>query len=181
LLNDFGTLILQVVCDSNLLFLDVTTGNPGSVHDARVFRNSDLKTLLESDDRRLPSEYHLLGDSAYPLKDYLLVPFRDNGHLSRIEITYNRAHSQTRVDVERAIGLLKGKFRRLKDLDMVNVMDTPFLIFASCVLHNFIILQSGVDTDDIDFVESDVDMNIEDINNAEPAVDKRLRIAQLLA
>jgi len=60
-------------------------------------------------------------------------------------------------------------------------MDTPFLIFASCVLHNFIILQSGVDTDDIDFVESDVDMNIEDINNAEPAVDKRLRIAQLLA
>ncbi|XP_070185020.1 uncharacterized protein [Littorina saxatilis] len=64
--------VFQVVCDKDLLFLDVFTG-----YDSRVFRNSDLVGVASN----LPPEFHVIGDSAYPLCDYLLVPFRDNGHL----------------------------------------------------------------------------------------------------
>ncbi|KAH3830844.1 hypothetical protein DPMN_104100 [Dreissena polymorpha] len=46
-----------------------------------------------------------------------------------------------RVDVERAIGLLKCKFRRLKYLNML--VELEMLIFACCVLHNFILLQES--------------------------------------
>ncbi|KAK7092305.1 hypothetical protein V1264_008069 [Littorina saxatilis] len=124
--------LFQVVCDKDL-FLDVFTG-----YDSRVFRNSDLVGVASN----LPPEFHVIGDSAYPLCDYLLVPFRD------------KAQTRTRVDVERAIGLLNEKFRRLKDLDMTNIREVPTFIFSACVLHNFIILDNGVDEDDIDLSDS---------------------------
>ncbi|XP_070183209.1 uncharacterized protein [Littorina saxatilis] len=62
----FPAMHLQVVCDKDLLFLDVFMGYTGSVHDSRVFPNSDLHGVLESDASKLPPEYHMIGDSAYP-------------------------------------------------------------------------------------------------------------------
>lgn len=119
---------LQAVCDSSMKFLDVYCAYPGSVHDSRVFRNSPLNTRLQN---QAVNEYHLLGDSAYALKPFLLVPFRDNGHLTLEQKKFNAAHSSTRVDIERSFGLLKGKFRKLKYLDMTNVSDIPYTI-VSC-------------------------------------------------
>ena len=87
---------LQVVCDKNMQFLDVYTGWPGSVHDSRVFNNSPLKTRLEA----LPPQFHLIGDSVYALNQYLLVPFRDNGHLTTLEKNFIKVHSSTRVKLK---------------------------------------------------------------------------------
>ncbi|KAK7474793.1 hypothetical protein BaRGS_00033974 [Batillaria attramentaria] len=141
---------LQVVSTRGLLFLDVHTGYVGSVADSRVFRNSPLHTLLTSNDSKLPLAFHLLGDSAYPLSTYMMVPFRDNGHLTPVEVKFNAVHSSTRSHVERAIGLLKGKWRRLRvELDMTNRMEVPNIIFAACVLHNFVILNNGIHYEDI--------------------------------
>jgi len=70
----FPSLQVQAVCDDNLRFLDVYTGWPGSVADARVFRNSPLHEILE--DGNLDEEHHLLGDSGYGLAPYMMVPFR---------------------------------------------------------------------------------------------------------
>lgn len=170
----------QVVCNTDLLFIDVNTGNPGSVHDSRVFRNSDLKARLESPDG-LPPDYHLLGDSAYPLKDYLMVPFRDNGHLTRLQTNFNTLHSKTRVEVERAIGLLKGKFRRLKDFDSYYYDLLPYFIIVCCVFHNFIILNSGIHEDDIQVVEGEENENVlARENGRRSAEDKRNRLAHSL-
>jgi hypothetical protein len=36
------SLQLQAVCLSDMTFTHITTGHPGSVHDARVLRQSDL-------------------------------------------------------------------------------------------------------------------------------------------
>lgn len=162
--------------------MDVHTGNVGSVHDSRMFRTCDLKRLLETAAGRLPQQYHLLGDSAYSMQDYLLVPFRDNGHLNAVQAAFNKAHSGTRVEVEHAIGLLKGKFRRLKDLDMTKLCEIPYVIFAACVLHNFIIIQNGVDEDDIDVSDEDDDEG-RDGPDDEPLItgeQKRLAIAHTL-
>ena len=93
---------LQVVADSNLMLLDAYTGYPGSVHDARVLRASGLFQKLTQNPPA--AQFHLLGDSAYPLTSFLLTPYRDNGHLSSFQHRYNKVHASTRVDVERVIG-----------------------------------------------------------------------------
>ena len=166
-------------------FLDAYTGHVGSVHDSRVFSTSDMKERLEGPNR-LPPDLHLLGDSAYSATEYMLVPFRDNGHLSALEKKYNRIHSSTRVTVEHSIGLLKNKFRRLKYLDMKNVDEIPVAIFACCVLHNFIIAHDGTDVDDIPSEEDGTDQVLDD-NPCEPcsvpsrsAAEKRHNIAMCL-
>ncbi|XP_023226906.1 protein ANTAGONIST OF LIKE HETEROCHROMATIN PROTEIN 1-like, partial [Centruroides sculpturatus] len=93
----------------------------GSTHDARVFRISPLGQRLANDPNFIPSDYHLLGDSAYPCTVNLLTPFRDNGHLSPQEKHYNYVHSSTRVVIEQAFGILKAKFRRLKYIDKTRI------------------------------------------------------------
>ena len=172
----------QVVCGKDLRFLHVHTGHPGSVHDSRVFRTCDLKALLESDAGRLPPELHLLGDSAYVLQEYMLVPFRQNGHLGPAERAFNYVHSSTRVTVEHSIGLLKGKFRRLKYLEMINVTEMSYMIFAACVLHNFVIIKSGVDEEDIDLSGDDDndEPDQSDDERARSAEGKRVDIANSL-
>ncbi|KAL5017911.1 hypothetical protein ScPMuIL_003633 [Solemya velum] len=176
----FSSMQLQVICDSNLMFLDIYTGWPGSVHDARVFKQSPISKALK--ENYLPSEFHLIGDSAYPMSENLLIPFRDNGHLGIIEKKYNKCHSSTRVDVERAIGLLKCKFRRLKYLDMYLAEEVTDFIAACCVLHNFILKEEDVidtvDDTDTDNISSEDQVVNEHLST--PAQAKRWEIANLL-
>ena len=163
--KDFPSMQLQGVCDSNLRFLHTHTGWPGSVHDARVFRTCALHTYLEAGN--IPSEYHLLGDSAYALEKYMIVPYRDNGHLLPWQTNFNYVHSSTRVVIERAFGLLKGKFRRLKKLEMHIIDKIPLIITGACVLHNFILIKEHPDIN-VELQEFNmVPQNVEGLN-AEP-------------
>jgi hypothetical protein len=51
----------------------------------------------------------LLGDSGYPLKKYLLTPYRPDPREAHKK-NYNRAHKRTRVLVEHTIGIFKRRF-----------------------------------------------------------------------
>lgn len=102
------SVILQGICDDKLIFTDVFVGIPGRVHDARVFRNSPIYKKLTSNPPLLPAQQHILGDAAYSLLLCLLKPFKDNGHLSDIEIKFNQVMSGRRAMIERAFGILKG-------------------------------------------------------------------------
>ena len=109
----FHSLQLQVICDADMLFTNVFCSYPGSVHDARVFRNSSIFQDAEANpDVLFPRNTHLIGDSAYPLKVWVLTPFRDNGRLTRRQRRYNFVHSSTRMIVERSLSLYKGRFRK---------------------------------------------------------------------
>lgn len=59
-------------------------------------------------------------DSAYPLMQNMMVPFRDNGYLLPSQITYNVKLSSIRSITEIAYDRLKTKFRRLKYLDIAD-------------------------------------------------------------
>ena len=145
----FPALHAQIVCDNNLRILHITTGYPGSVHDARVFRNSSLYKHLQT----LPASFHLLGDSAYPLEPFVMTPYKDNGHLTADEKKYNAVHSSSRSCVERCIGLLKGKFRRLKSFDAKDDLLMCKLIVSTAVVHNVILSREGIESEDI-YVEA---------------------------
>jgi hypothetical protein len=175
-------MILQAICTADNLFTDVFVGMAGSAHDARVLRYSPLHQNMTKDCTVLfPSDdFHIIGDSAYPLRTWLLTPFRDNGFLNTAEKRYNRKFSSGRVTIEHVFGLLKGRFRILLNLN-VNVENASKIIYACCVLHNFCFLNN--DTID-EFVDEDV-RNFPDIvndNNEQElaGVAKRTRICNML-
>lgn len=134
--HDTVSITLQGICDSKLRFLDVYTGVPSKIHDSRILKLSfigkDLPNLCAP-------KYHLLGDSAYPLREYILTPFRDYGNLTASEKNYNLKFCQTRVKIENAFGVLKCRFRQLMRLDFNNVENMAKFIIATCVLHNICI------------------------------------------
>ncbi len=77
-----------------MMFLDVYTGWPGSVHDARVYRNCPKYDHLQNS---MGTDYHLLGDPAYPLSTSLITPYRDNGHLTPCR--KNSSHSMAQLEL----------------------------------------------------------------------------------
>jgi len=50
-----------------------------------------------------------------------MTPFKDTGHLTVAQLRYNTKLSSIRSVIERAFGRLKGKFRRLKYLDIKDI------------------------------------------------------------
>ena len=102
--------------DHQYRFLNVNIGWPGSVHDARIFSNSDVfvkgesGTLLPNASRffaGLPVPIVILGDPAYPLLSWLIKPYSGVG-LSAKQQKFNTRLSRARVVVECAFGRLKG-------------------------------------------------------------------------
>lgn len=97
----------MIVCGPNLEIYYVSANWPGSVHDARVLRNSTLFQRMEEGWRPIPNAV-LLGDSGYPLLEWLMTPIEVN--IDVASAAYNRAHKRTRRLVENSIGILKEKF-----------------------------------------------------------------------
>ncbi|KAK5639368.1 hypothetical protein RI129_011860 [Pyrocoelia pectoralis] len=56
----YHSILLQAVCF------------PGSVHDAALFKQSDLYNKITTGDIDL-GEFYIIGDKAYPLQTYLMV------------------------------------------------------------------------------------------------------------
>ena len=161
-------LILQVVCDSDLIITDAFCGYPGRTHDARILRNSPLFDEISNNrDFYFPGNSNLLGDSAYPLLQWSLTPLKNYGNLTRRQKNYNFKHSFTRISVKHCFGTLKGKFRRLMlELD-VDVMSAPTMVLAACILHNLSVLNHeeieewcNDDGDDDDDVDNNVVQNV---------------------
>ena len=129
----------QAVVDHNLMFRDIYSGWPGCTHDARVFRNSSLSEKAENGELFNQNKF-IIADSAYPVKCYLVPPFKDNGHLSRRQKRFNRVVSSARQVVERAFGLLKGRFRRIREITVHDPAAIVGIIVCACILHNLAIM-----------------------------------------
>ena len=74
----FHSIVPQVVCDSHLITTDAFCGHPGRTYDDRILRNSPLFDEISNNrDYYFPGNRHLLGDSAYPLLQWLLTPLKN--------------------------------------------------------------------------------------------------------
>lgn len=135
----------QAIVGERLKFIDVATGFPGSVHDARVLRSSSLFTRAEGYEiLNLPQAeilHHnikpmILADGAYPPLRWILKPYARHRNLTPEEVNFNTTLSQARSAVERAFGLLKTRWRCLYKKLEQNLENIPMVIIACCVLHN---------------------------------------------
>lgn len=134
---------MQAVCDHKLRIRQVTIGYPGSVHDAKIFLNCPLAKHPEC---FLSNSEWVAGDSAYPLKSYLITPFRQNSseHTREEREAFNKYFSKYRVRIENCFGGLKEKFSSLKELKFrmlneKNKKECNDWIMVCCILHNIII------------------------------------------
>lgn len=82
----YHSINVQVVFSADYMILDIVAKWPGATHDARILAESGLRHLFEG--RRIPANCHLLGDSGYPCKPWLLTPYLrpDQGS----QLNYNR-------------------------------------------------------------------------------------------
>lgn len=120
--KQYYSINLQGTVNSRLLFQHVAVDYPSSIHDARVLRLSGIFDLAENEEilsaptrmvNRGLLRPMLAGDSAYPLKNWLIKPFSKRGCLSPKKRRFNEKLSAMRSVIERAFGLLKGRWRLL--------------------------------------------------------------------
>ena len=115
----------QAVVGAGLVFLDIATGFPGSVHDARVLRSTSLFAQTERRDI-LDSPQELingllvrpfLSDGAYPPTSWQVKPYSFNLNLSATEKSFNKhvfskGHGRKNVwGAKRKVEMLTETFR----------------------------------------------------------------------
>ena len=138
------SIVLQALVDHKYCFMDVYVGWPGSVHDARIFANSNLyqqglnatlfpRSSLLLDGSDVPVV--ILGDAAYPLLKWLLKPF-SHGTTNRDERNFNYRSSRARMVIENCFGRLKARWRCLNKRVDVHINNVPVVAPACYTLHN---------------------------------------------
>ena len=75
--------------------------------------------------------------TAYPLSVYIMVPFKRNRELEESENAFNVVLKSDRQSLERAIGLKRMKWRRLKYLDVFKLQNAHTMLMVAPCLHNF--------------------------------------------
>ncbi|KAJ8669753.1 hypothetical protein QAD02_001012 [Eretmocerus hayati] len=128
---------MQIVCDHKRRIRHFTAGQPGSVHNARAYKKSEVPQIL----LRKNTNGRLLGDKAYPCTRYLMTPYKDNGHLLPHQKKFDEELSKCRVDVEHTIGILKQRFRILYHMRLQPGMRRLKVIRACVVLHNMVLMR----------------------------------------
>ncbi|XP_071232722.1 putative nuclease HARBI1 isoform X1 [Salvelinus alpinus] len=126
--KSFHSINVQMVCNADCVISNVVAKWPGSVHDSRVFRASEIYQCLSQ------GEFSgvLLGDRGYGCQPFLLTPFTDPQEAQQ---AYNHAHARTRARVEMTFGLLKARFHCLHKLRVSPVRACDITV-ACAVLHN---------------------------------------------
>lgn len=134
----FHSVLLQGVVTSRCVFWDFDIGWAGSMHDANLWARTEIGQYCEADKL---APYALVGDAAYPCRPWMLGPFKGSKDgLSREEYHWNFLQSSTRMCVERAFGMLKGRWRILLKRVDVQLKNVPDVVSTCLVLHNMCII-----------------------------------------
>lgn len=143
---------IQAICDNDYLIRNIFVGFPGSVHDARVFANSDIGT---NPDKYLNNGQWIAGDSAYPNSEYIVTPFRLNSTTGTPQERrkFNKHFSSFRVAIECCFGILKQVFSSLQSLRIrIDSKESHKLacdwIVCCCILYN--IIRGSLSIEDFD-------------------------------
>jgi hypothetical protein len=154
--NSTNSLLVSTI-DNKLLFSYCSVGHEGCGSDSTIFKSCVEKFGLKC-------EGFVLGDLGYCLCDWILVPYKGvryhlqewakliNGRPQNSKELFNLRHAQLRNQIERAFGVLKMRFRVLREpIDRVSKKDMWILIYACITIHNLIRIDN-VDIDDKYFV-----------------------------
>ena len=114
----------------------------------------DLPDLCHFDNQRLDQTYHIIGDSAYPMSNHLMSPYRKSrrGNLSDAQKKFNTHLASKRSVIERAFGLLGLRFPRLMHITARSNTKRIKLVVAACILHNWCIMEDDGDEEEFESI-----------------------------
>lgn len=137
----YHSLVLLAVCLPNRAFSYTFAGFPGSAHDSRVFKCSDLGKAMQEDPSQLfpTPRFHILGDSAFPCGLHLMPTIKNSLANDARKRRYNLKLSKTRIIIEHSFRDLKNTWRRLLYVKS-SLKRAVAIIAACCVLNNFLII-----------------------------------------
>ena len=131
--KQYHVMSIQGICDHRKVFTNIVSRWPGSAHDAFIWSNCALNTQFENGE----VDGHLVGDSAYPLRPWLLTPIQNAG--GQAEERYNRSHRVTRQCMGGAFGIWKMRWLVIYDFGVAMTLRLAVclrVIVATTVLHN---------------------------------------------
>ncbi|XP_055915280.1 uncharacterized protein LOC129948341 [Eupeodes corollae] len=143
-----NSIVLLASCDANYTFTTVDIGAYGSQSDGGIFKDSSFGRKIIAGDINLPPPkllpnfdylcpYYMVGDSAFPLKTYLMRPYPGKVLIPE-KINFNKRLSRARRVIENAFGILVAKWRILTTTLNMLPNNADKIVKATVVLHNFV-------------------------------------------
>lgn len=123
---------VQGVVDLKGVFTDVCIGWPGSMPDDQVLEKS---ALYRRACQGLLREVWIVGNSGYPLMDWVLVPYK-HPNLTWSQHAFNEKVEEIGAVAKEAFARLKGRWSCLQKRTEIKLQDLPVVLGACCVLHN---------------------------------------------
>jgi hypothetical protein len=129
----YHALNIQGICDGGKRFTNIVSRFAGSTHDAFIWNGCSVNREFE----RGNIQGHLLGDSGYPLRPWLLTPVLHARNED--EERYNRRHRQARQLIESTLGKWKLRWLVVHDYGGAITLSPERccrIVVATAVLHN---------------------------------------------
>lgn len=159
----YFSLNCQIISDSKNIITNMVSRWPGSAHDSNILQNSAIYRRFQNNEM---DNGILLGDSGYPLKNFLMTPL--NNPRDRGEALFNESLIRTRNVVERTIGILKRRFPILSIGIRTNINLAQDIIITCAILHNIARLNNDMRFDDEYQIENEIMVeNVNDENEGE--------------
>ena len=119
-------------------FLDIEIRHPAATSDYLAFATSDICQKLQTKGF-LKKGLSIYGDNAYMKTFFMTVPHK--GATSGPKDAFNFYHSQLRIHIECAFGMLVHRWGVLRKAIPMNISieKTSQLVRCLCILHNFCI------------------------------------------
>ncbi|XP_071649495.1 uncharacterized protein [Temnothorax longispinosus] len=143
------SVVLMAICDANYLFTFVDIGAYGRRSDGGIFRECQFGKKFEQKKLNVPNAetifengpilpYCLVGDEAFPLKEYLLRPYPGRGGLNKEKNIFNYRLSRARRTIENTFGILASQWRILRKPIISTVETSEKIVQAIVCLHNWL-------------------------------------------
>ncbi|XP_067125936.1 putative nuclease HARBI1 [Centruroides vittatus] len=151
----YHSLNVQLICDANMYIMNVNARFPGSVHDAFIWKNSNVRKAFQRwHNCNRNAHTWLLGDSGYPLEPWLPTPLRTTS--TRAEVKYNNCLTAARSIIEQCNGLLKNRWRCLLKHRVLHYHpETASNIIIACVVLHNICIKNNIALEDNDILQTE--------------------------
>ena len=145
----FNSIVLMAVVSAQYEFLFVDVGMNGRMSDGGAFRQTEFALRLQEEDLSLPPDdqnleglpFVFLADEAFALGPHLMRPYPQRT-LTPERRVFNFRLARARRVVENTFGIMASRFRLLLTSLHMAEYKWNYIIFACCILHNFLRKQS---------------------------------------
>lgn len=138
---------VQGVVDPQGIFTDICIGFPGAMTNDQILEKSVFSRRFNMGHTK---NVRVVGNSSYPLLDWLLVPYTHQNH-TWSQHSFNEKIGDVQQIAKDAFMRLKGRWACLQKRTEVKLQDLPVVLGACCVLHNICELNNETMDESLNF------------------------------